>query len=982
MMEDDAEYAERLRFLSCDFESELRSDVHTIWQRFFVNIFSHLERKNPIYWVIDGIDEAESVPTFVGLLTSLKTAKFPLRIILLSRPHLISRVHDKLRAPLSGRLSHLPLETPKPSLELYVVEQLQWSVWPDAFKSSISTSLLEKTQGNFLWLSIVLKDLINCDTAEEVRSAINETPLELMNMYAQMEQHHLQGLGTGDSRRGESERRRIKAILAWVACVESPLSLDALAEALSPEFQDILNLKYTIKRLCGDFVVIDKRNTVTIVHHTAKEFLTKESTSILRVQSDISNQTVFEKCLEILSGSQFRVLLKSQGGVGGLLRYSCLFWSYHLVCSDELTLRANVLKRVADFFRSKACLSWIHAVASTGRIGALVVTAKDLNSYLNRYRVANASDNPLSQPLKEIEFIGNMATELVRIVGKFGVHLFRYPTSIYSVVPLFCPPLSIFGQYFSAPSTNPAWPKISGLSATTWDDSLAKLPLGHGQRPKRVYCRGGHFAILSSDKAVRLYQSSTFQEQHRFTHNEFLLVAQFNREGDKLVTCGIRTIKVWEIRSGANSAEFPNPSGVRATDVCFSNDSSEIIVYCADATMWRQFISEAEEWRLVDGESLGEPGRPGEGHRGNPICTCFSPDGSQIAVSYKGTSIESRSTGTGLLIGRSKIVGGRDGRWEESFGHATRLAWNPATEHVVGINQNGIIFKWYPLDLERLEMDKSPIAAEIACSPNGKFIVSGQRDGSLKVFAFDNFSILYSLTCASPPAALAVSSDGRRIYDLRRSFCNVWEPNALTRMAEEDEKTSDTPSALNKTSVNMLLDASEDTTSSKDPVSALVGAGVGEAYAFGSNSGNLTYVPGSGAEPVIASCGSLDIISMSMDISGSIVAVATLDKAISVYQFEVSDGGNVGLLRSFFRRSTHPIRQIVVSGNGSFLVAQYETVSEVFSIVEGTTVASYPISSESSRWARDPSNPTAFLCANESQILLCDALGELPDLPN
>lgn len=40
----------------------------------------------------------------------------------------------------------------------------------------VTATLLKKSQGNFLWLSLVTKELVNYDTAEELEQVLEETP--------------------------------------------------------------------------------------------------------------------------------------------------------------------------------------------------------------------------------------------------------------------------------------------------------------------------------------------------------------------------------------------------------------------------------------------------------------------------------------------------------------------------------------------------------------------------------------------------------------------------------------------------------------------------------------------------------------------------------------------------------------------------------------------------------------------------------------
>jgi len=398
--------------------------------------------------------------------------------------------------------------------------------------------------------------------------------------------------------------------------------------------------------------------------------------------------------------------------------------------------------------------------------------------------------------------------------------------------PFFCPPDSAISRQFSV-ARNQMSPVITGISNTGWDGYLAKFSVGDGQRLKAVYTLHTSLAILTSAKSVNLYHSTTFQESRRFHHNEVILVAQFTREGDKLVTCGLKTIKVWDTMSGRILGTFSNPKGVRSMAVAFSSDSAEIMICCIDSSLCRQRLWEPEaripiKWQL---QNVPDRGR----YQGTPRCASFSSDGSQIVVAFRQSPIASWSTQNGNLIGRCERARGKSKNTSGVTGYPLRLTWDPITEHVVGIYNDGAIFKWYPLDSEPEEMEEYITAAEIACSPDGRLIVAGQQDGSLKIFSFDNFGLLYRLWGTSAVTALTVSADGRRIYDLRKSYCNVWEPNVLSRMAEQDEMSSyELNSHYESTSAPLSL-VSQTPAVSAEPVTAVCADVLTDTFAFGND---------------------------------------------------------------------------------------------------------------------------------------------------
>lgn len=953
MMDSYPEYSNRLLSLTEDIDSISRSDLRSLWQKLFLNILGKLGGYDPIYWVVDAVDECESAQTFLGLLASLKGNPSPLRVILISRSQSITKHFDKLKASLpTGRLLHLTSIAPPESLKLSITQELEFISWPEDLKTRMTESLLKKCQGNYLWLSLVMKELASCDTVEELEKVLEETPWELLDVYQRIENAVVRNLKPSDS-------RLIRSILSWVVCSERQLTEAELKEALKPEFS-ILNLRHTVSRLCGDFVVTDKAGNVTMVHYTAKEFLIKLATSILAVQPGPAHTFIFDKCLTILTDPRFRLRLKSEGCVG-LLRYSCLSWSHHMAHSDETVYNSDVIGRLVAFFSSRACLAWIAAVATTGRLQVLASTAKAMTLYLKRTQQALTDENPLSKPLDEFELLHSWATELVRIVGKFGTNLVQYPDCIYDLIPLFCPAESILGRQFHMFS--PLAPKVTGISGTGWDDSLAKFTVEPGRRSTAIHSLDSSFGIVTSNKSVNVYNAFTFQERGKCRHDEMIVAAHFNQESDLLVTCGIKTIKVWDTTTFQNLHTYANPRGVRAMAVSFSQGGLEVVVCCIDSTLWRRTLPATEDWVQVHWHARDEPGSPrGRSGGGTPICTSFSPEGLKVVVAYRTAPVAVWGTESGHLIGRleSRHV-------NQNMDYPVRLTWNPVTEHVVGVFTSGTIFKWYPLDLEHEVMETNVLATEIACSPDGKLLVTSQRDGSLKIFSFDNFTLLYNLTCLSRATALAISPDGRRIYDVRQSYCNVWEPNALLRIAEQDEvdKSSDSASSQYDPSVQGSV-VSEAAAVLHEPVTALCTAVGSTAYAFGNESGTQTYYPPDGPgdqsrECISVPCGLMSISCLAMDQSGHLIAVATIDRKVTVRRISGDDSFEADA--AFETKTEHPVTQLVFDTSGQNLAIKCQQAVEIWRIATKSLVHGGITDDGGPRtiWITHPLQPQGFV---------------------
>ncbi len=1012
-----------------DLESIVRSDLRSLWQKLFVDVLDTLDTSSePLYWVIDAIDESESAQAFFQLLASLKSLRFPLRVILLTRTHTITKHFERLRSVLpSRRVSQLTLATPATSLQLFIDDMMSNVPWDDEdLKAQIASDLLHKSQGSFLWLSLVMRDLIYCDTAEQVLETLGEIPQELTDVYERLEKLVARDLRPSDA-------PLVTAILSWVACAERNLDEEELREALKPKFP-LLSVRHTINRLCGDFVIVDKKGGISMVHHTAREYITSGATSQLRVNPEYANMLILDKCLATLSDPRFRMRLKSQGCTG-LLRYCCLSWAHHLVHSDifDGPRRIHYMRTIKAMLSSQAVLTWIEAVAMADQLHVLASTSRALLQYAERLRLATGQENPAARPLADIEYFSSWSTELVRLLGKFGTHLLQCPMAAHTLIPLFCPPDSVIGRQFGAdqeqnsgiaaslgPSaltfSSPAdQPRITGIGNTGWDDALATFTLGPDQRPEAIFGLDSSFAILTSDKCVNLYDATTFRELHRFHHGETIIAAQFNRQGTMLVTAAIRTVKVWNISSGRELYSFDNPYStvrkrpMRAVAVTFSNDGSDIIIFCIDSVIRRRRLVQPDldpefgfqdsygyydegdvdadgGWRQVDMYAADETVAMRRA-RGSPNIVAFNADGSKIAVAYRISPLAVWDTETGNRISKCEPRGGNRFLPNDKTDYPVKLVWNPASDHVLGIYLNGTVFKWDPMEREAEEMEQRAgvLATELACSADGRLIVTSQRDGSLKVFSFDNFTLLFNLTSMWRPSAMAFSPDSRRIYDLRQSFCNVWQPNALIRIAEQDERGSDAASSHYDSSVTGSQ-VSEATAVLLQSVTSLAADPDVDstAYAFGNNGGVLQYIEGTGAQGVVdIKCGLLGIYGLSYSGDGSRLVTTGVGGKVTVCKVvreglaksqlgggsgTNKDGKAVSSMELVFDMVEGTMQQVALDVHGDLMLMHMRHETRVWHVDTRRLVYVEEHNNESCKWLAHPTQEHAFVAVRPSKI--------------
>lgn len=135
----------QLREQGIDFET---ASPRTIWERIFKGIVFKLGGDEPIYWVIDGLDEADDPRGIIKLLSEVSGSSVPIRIILVSRETSeITASFQKVPSELG--LKSISIESHKEDLSHYIQQELSLS-GDDDFRENVSQTTVRESQNNFL----------------------------------------------------------------------------------------------------------------------------------------------------------------------------------------------------------------------------------------------------------------------------------------------------------------------------------------------------------------------------------------------------------------------------------------------------------------------------------------------------------------------------------------------------------------------------------------------------------------------------------------------------------------------------------------------------------------------------------------------------------------------------------------------------------------------------------------------------------------
>lgn len=936
-----------------------KKDARYTWQKMFTAVFSHMVLPKPLYWIIDALDESDSSKDILELFQNLPTFRTPIRIFIISRKtEALSLGFDRLSVSVPVDIIQRDgQEDLTRDIRMYVEHELKYMRGSEDLKLQVMESILRRADGSFLWVHLVLEEILGCHTQQAIEQTLEEIPAGMGALYQRME-HAVVNTPK------EADRILAKTLLTWIVCARRPLTLKELSQALNPEFPEFLDLKRTIQDVCGQFLVVDRSSHVAMVHKTARDYLTKTSSLGLLIDKKDAHAELFAKTASYLLRPELRSKLgKNLQAIAfaePFLLYASTSFMYHL--RQAATTSEEMMDKLAMFFKGPSVLTWVHSLALFGQLEVLVTAARALTWFGGLNGKLNIEKNPLLHRLQDLELFDLWATDLVKIVAKFGRHLLDDPVAIYKIIPPLCPRNSILSRQFGQSDFSTL--SISGISNTTWNDCLARVSLQNGAKAWKISCAGRHIAVLGSTGSITLWDSVNFEETCTMLHAEHVTEMCFNSTCDKFVSYGFKTTKIWAIPSGQLVADIPNPSNTKALAITFAENDSRILVGSEDKLVRHLCLNAVEEgWHVIDPTLLKENSPVEGGFITAPSFMAFNANATQIAVTYRGYPLSVWATHEPRLIGRCRRLAKHrpdHARPSVSWMAVDRIAWNPVTDHIVGLYKDGCVFKWDPISDDTHEA--RTIADEIQVSPDGNLFVTSDSNGTVKVWSFAYFSVVYQLSSENLVTGLAFSPDCKRFYDLRGPSINAWEPNSLIRLSDNGETVSDTGSEYQtSTSISQI---SEAWIVSIDPITALSAAPGSLLYCVSHENGAVNlFDRQKGKLLEVAEFSAFLTIDhlvwgedgehiAAADLGGNIIikGLSTSTSSIGATQFKVQT-----LLSGKAKVAVGGIHQILLNRDSTRLLIVSQDSGQIWSVEKGSMIFSGVLEQgETRKWINHP----------------------------
>ncbi|KAI9784880.1 MAG: hypothetical protein M1816_000575 [Peltula sp. TS41687] len=752
------------------------NDERTIWRKLFSGAIFQTRSSQPYYWVIDALDECTKFHSFFSLISKIP---WSLRIFVTSRK--VQEIEQGF-IELGGLVTsqQISVSDTIPDIKLVIASRFdRLPLADDESQENFIERILEKSAGSFLWVRLVIQELEHTWSEEAAEEVLNKIPVGMDSLYARtLENMSMNKGGT----------KLAKAILTWTICASRPLTLDEMQHALKLDIKETIHkLERLIASTCGQLLFVDQSSRIQLIHQTAKDFLLQEDlVSEFAVKKTESHTRIAVSCLKYLAQDYFKVTRSRkqnptfnprQALDSAFVDYACTFFSDHLYKSSSAE---SVLMDTLCEFLNTSVFSWIEYLAKTGDLYHITRTATNMKAYLGR-RIKHVP--PISQQVQKLEA---WIIDLIRVSVRFRTTLLTSPSSIHWLIPPVCPAESIIAKTCASRSSQREL-VIKGLKATTWDDCLAQInyrgcqatAVAHGDR-----C----FAVgLSTGKTI-LYHNVSVQVKRIVDHLERVKILEIGSEDKLLVSSGARKIRVWDINSGNQVWASDTPHSALA--LAFGSDNESLVI----ATQGSYTAS----WGLLDGCEMGQlPWNIGFEEGTMPSRALFSSDCRFLAVSYRRRPVF-------LFDLENECPHGsciRDAHLGEEVTHyaVDAMAFQPSPEINFLIASYGdgelTVYDLYTTEL-RYRIDKV-YAHSLACSPDGRSLVTGSSNGTIQVFDFGGtdgeiLTLIYRINAYEDGIrSLTFSNDSLRFIDIRGSQCRVWEPAILVRNEVNDSSQSE-----------------------------------------------------------------------------------------------------------------------------------------------------------------------------------------------
>ncbi|KAJ5101029.1 hypothetical protein N7456_007081 [Penicillium angulare] len=868
-----------LRYVRARYDSagkDLFEDVNA-WSA-LVSIFTQILEDSSLkstYFMIDALDECrDGLQDLLDLIVENSTTHQEIRWVVSSRnEYEITECLDSATqiAPISLELNEASVSEAVDAFIQHKVDDLATrKKYDKSITTTVKRHLLANSQGTFLWVALVWKNLDQMPK-RHVMKKLDMFPPGLDALYCRM---------MGQVRDSE-DADLCKQILGTATAVSRPVTLSELSSLLEGRNDgfDDLDTLFELIGICGSFLTL-RESTIAFVHQSAKDFLIREAfTEILPEGLDSEHHTIFSQCLSVLFNTLRRDIfgLKLPGistkdisvpnpNPLAPVEYACIYWVDHLVaCKSDTTYRLSAKdKERVDTFLQRKYLHWLEALSILGSLSVGIHAMRRLEKLIEE---ENKSDGALER-----------VQDASRFIQYYRAGIESSPLQVYCSPLVFGPSKSLTRIAFE--EDRPDWVLNHPIVEEKWSASLQTLE-GHSRAVDSIAWSPdrSRLASGSADKTVRIWDPATGQSVYTLEgHSRSVNSIAWSPDGSRLASGSAdKTVRIWDSATGqslstleghihsVNSVAW-SPDGSR-----LASGSSDNTVHIWDPTTTRS-ISTLEghiHWvnsiawsldgsRLASGSAdktvrIWDPATgqsvsilEGHGHWVNSIA--WSLNGSRLASGSTNKTVRIWDPATGqsvsILEGHghsvnsiawsldgSRLASGSADKtvriWDPTTGQSmsaleghsssvTSITWSPDGSQLASGSYDKTVRIWDPTTGQSMSTIKghSDWVNSIAWSPDGSRLVSGSYDKSARIWDPTTGQSVYTLEGHSLSVqSIAWSPDGNQLasgsYD---KTVRIWDPATGQSMSTLEGHSDWVQSIMWSPDGRRLASGSDDTT--------------------------------------------------------------------------------------------------------------------------------------------------------------------------
>lgn len=252
------------KYLATIERYEKVSTLESAWRVLFAEYFL----KNPdteitTYIVLDAVDETpdEERRVFIDLAKELYNSQSCLQLALVGRPY----ISDQLLEGLEVKMPTIHVTKQKNTGD--IIQYIHASVRKSLVLRKVSAKLRDeiiaklsaKAEGMFLWVNLMLQELVKKRNETSMRKALEQAPRGLHEML----RHVLATFSESDN---EEELEYLNETLLWVTCADQPWRLceiEAILRLKSPEADGMIDLEGALRRQWASFFTLHREDGLT-----------------------------------------------------------------------------------------------------------------------------------------------------------------------------------------------------------------------------------------------------------------------------------------------------------------------------------------------------------------------------------------------------------------------------------------------------------------------------------------------------------------------------------------------------------------------------------------------------------------------------------------------------------------------------------------------------------------------------------------------